>query len=195
MSNIIKTKIYYLIFFILIFLLIGGLLFFKLNSQKKLEQEIKNNSQTSMELLSPAFNNNDFIPQKYTCDGENISPPLIIKEVPQGTKSLVLIVDDPDAPIKVWVHWLVWNISPSVKEIKEGEKVEGAVEGLNDFGRNSYGGPCPPRGVHHYHFKLYALNKTINLPSSSRKKDLEEAILGSVIAKAELVGLYQRKRR
>ncbi len=194
MSNMIKTKIYYLIFFILIFSLIGGLLFFKLNSQKKLEQEIKNNSQTSMELLSSAFNNNDFIPQKYTCDGEDINPPLVIKEVPEGTKSLVLIVDDPDAPMKVWVHWLVWNIPPSVKEIKEGEKVEGAVEGLNDFGRNSYGGPCPPYGTHHYHFKLYALNKTINLPSSSGKKDLEKAISGSIIAKTELIGLYQRKR-
>jgi len=145
-----------------------------------------------MKITSPAFENNQMIPQKYTCDGENINPPLQINDIPAGTQSLVLIVDDPDAPSGDWVHWLVWNINPATKLISENESPQGAIQGINDFGKQNYGGPCPPSGIHHYQFKIYALNTTLNLTSSSRKKDLEKAIENHILDKEILIGLYQR---
>lgn len=145
-----------------------------------------------MKLKSSAFENNTMIPQKYTCDGENISPPLQIEGVPEGTQSLVLIVDDPDAPMGDWVHWLVWNIKADTKEIAEGQVPEGSFQGTNDFGRLDYGGPCPPSGTHRYFFKLYALDTTVNLAEGARKKDLESAIEGHVLEQTSLVGLYKR---
>jgi len=145
-----------------------------------------------MKITSPAFENNQMIPQKYTCDGEDINPPLQINDIPAGTQSLVLIVDDPDAPSGDWVHWLVWNINSETKLISENESPQGAIQGINDFGKQNYGGPCPPSGIHHYQFKIYALNTTLNLTSSSRKKDLETAIENHILDKALLIGLYQR---
>jgi Raf kinase inhibitor-like YbhB/YbcL family protein len=145
-----------------------------------------------MKIESPAFENNQSILSKYTCDGENISPPLKINDVPEGTKSLVLIVDDPDAPVGTWVHWTVWNINPQTKEIPEGVEPEGAVEGLTDFGSPGYGGPCPPSGKHRYFFKLYALDILLSLDSSAETKDIEEAMEGHILDKAELIGLYSR---
>ncbi len=146
-----------------------------------------------MRLTSSAFENNQFIPAKYTCDGEDINPPLLISDVPEGTKSLVLIVDDPDAPMGTWDHWVVWNINPSTEKIEEGQTPEGAVEGMNDFQKHPYGGPCPPSGIHHYHFKLYALDKILDIDASSRKEDVEKAMEGSILAQSELIGLYQRQ--
>jgi len=145
-----------------------------------------------MKIASSAFENKQMIPQKYTCDGENINPPLQITEVPSNTQSLVLIVDDPDAPSGDWVHWLVWNINPETKLITENESPQGAIQGTNDFGKQNYGGPCPPSGIHHYQFKIYALDTTLNLPSSSRKKDLETAMANHILDKDMLIGLYQR---
>ena len=145
-----------------------------------------------MKIASSAFENKQMIPQKYTCDGENINPPLQITEVPSNTQSLVLIVDDPDAPSGDWVHWLVWNINPETKLITENESPQGAIQGTNDFGKQNYGGPCPPSGIHHYQFKIYALDTTLNLPSSSRKKDLEKAMANHILDKDMLIGLYQR---
>jgi len=145
-----------------------------------------------MTLTSPVFKNNQMIPVKYTCDGENVNPPLKIKEVPEEAESLVLIVDDPDAPVGTWVHWLVWNIDPSFPLIQENVLSFGAVEGLNDFGKNSYGGPCPPSGMHRYYFKLYALDKKLGLEPSSRKGDLEKIMEGSILEQVELIGFYQR---
>ena len=145
-----------------------------------------------MKITSPAFADKQMIPQKYTCDGENINPPLQITEVPSNTQSLVLIVDDPDAPSGDWVHWLVWNINPETKLITENESPQGAIQGTNDFGKQNYGGPCPPSGIHHYQFKIYGLDTTLNLSSSSRKKDLETAMANHILDKDMLIGLYQR---
>jgi Raf kinase inhibitor-like YbhB/YbcL family protein len=144
-----------------------------------------------LRVKSSAFEHNGLIPRKYTCDGEDVNPPLTIEGIPEGTQSLALVVDDPDAPMGTWDHWVVWNIPPASKEIKE-NSVPG-VEGMNDFRRHSYGGPCPPGGTHRYFFKVYALDAKLNLNANSRKKDLEKAMQGHVLAKGELVGRYSRK--
>jgi len=157
-------------------------------------RDLVNNSTviTLRELIikSSAFANNGSIPTKYTCDGEDVNPPLNIEGIPQETQSLALTVDDPDAPMGTWDHWVVWNISPS-NEIKE-NTIPG-VEGMNDFRKHSYGGPCPPSGTHRYFFKVYALDTKLNLSSNSRKKDLEKAMQGHILAKGETIGRYSRR--
>lgn len=146
-----------------------------------------------MKILSQAFKNNARIPAKYTCDGENVNPPLEIHEVPGNTQSLVLIMDDPDAPIEGdWVHWLVWNINPKTTEIAENSVPTGAQQGANTRGNQNYGGPCPPSGTHRYFFKLYALDIKLDLPPSTDKVILEKAMNGHVLEQTELIGLYQR---
>jgi len=145
-----------------------------------------------MELTSNAFENNGFIPPKYTCDGDNISPPLDISNVPNSAQSLALVVDDPDAPGGDWVHWLVWNISPNLGKIPEGEAPENSSQGTTDFGQSEYGGPCPPSGTHRYQFKLYALDTNINLDSVAQKANLEAAMQGHILDQAILFGLYKR---
>lgn len=146
-----------------------------------------------MKLTSPAFKNNEKIPAKYTCDGDDINPPLQIDEVPTNTQSLVLIVDDPDAPAGDWVHWTLWNINPQIKEITENSIPKEAVEGMTDFGKPGYGGPCPPSGIHHYFFKLYALDTQLNLAPSINKTKVVLTIQGHILAQAELIGLYSRQ--
>ncbi len=146
-----------------------------------------------MKISSPAFEANQTIPSKYTCDGENINPPLQIYDVPAGAKSLVLISDDPDAPMGTWVHWTVWNILPETKEIGENSAPVGAVEGMTSFGNNGYGGPCPPSGTHRYFFKLYALDTILDLPQFAKAADVEKAMVGHILDKAELIGLYKRE--
>jgi hypothetical protein len=148
-----------------------------------------------MELKSSAFKNNQFIPSKYTCDGEDINPPLKISAIPKNTKSLTLIVDDPDASGGTFVHWIVWNINPAIRKIFENSILSGAIEGLTDFGKTGYGGPCPPSGIHHYQFKLYALDTKLKFLSlaDADKIELERAMEGHILAKANLVGLYQRR--
>ncbi len=177
-----------LILILLLGVLVSGAILFL--SRKNTHQDAVFKKSLGMMLSSGAFTNNSKIPAKYTCDGENVSPPLEISEVPVNTKSIVLIVDDPDAPVGDWVHWLVWNISASVTVI-EGALPEGAIQGKNDFGNNSYGGPCPPGGTHRYQFKLYALDTTLNLPEETRKGQLEKAMEGHVLDKATLTGLYR----
>jgi len=140
-------------------------------------------------ITSSVFENKEFIPSKYTCDGEDVNPPLTIERIPEKTKSLVLIVDDPDAPSGIWDHWIVWDIPPTNK-IKE-DSVPG-VEGTNDFNKRSYGGPCPPSGTHRYFFKVYALDAKLNLDQGSRRAEIQEAMEGHILAKGELVGLYER---
>ena len=140
-------------------------------------------------ISSPAFENNGIIPPKYTCSGEDVNPQLNIEGIPKETKSLVLIVDDPDAPMGDWVHWIVWNIPPK-KRIKE-KSIPG-VEGMNDFGKHSYGGPCPPSGTHRYFFKVYALDTELSINVHTRKKELEKNIAGHILAKGELVGLFKK---
>jgi Raf kinase inhibitor-like YbhB/YbcL family protein len=145
-----------------------------------------------MEVTS-VFGNMSLIPRKYTCDGEDINPPLRIRSLPENAKSLAVIVDDPDAPMRTFVHWVAWNINPS-EEIKE-DVHEDFAQGKNDFGNLSYNGPCPPRGhgIHHYHFKIYALDTVLDLNIGSTKKHLEKAMKGHIISSSELIGLYERK--
>lgn len=148
---------------------------------------------TDLPITSPAFVHKTAIPARYTCDGLDINPPLTFDAVPDGAKSLALIVDDPDAPAGMWVHWVVWNIPPHVREIKENRLPAGVTQGLNDWKRNRYGGPCPPSGTHRYFFKIYALDTTLNLPLSTKKDELEHAMRGHIIAQSELMGTYRRK--
>lgn len=145
----------------------------------------------TLNVSSPVFVNNSDIPVKYTCDGENVNPPLSIGKIPANTKSLVIIVDDPDAPFKTWIHWIVWNIMP-VKKISE--KNSAGVEGTNDFGQYNYEGPCPPSGTHHYHFKVYALDEVLNLKLGSTVHELEKEMSTHIIAFGELIGVYKMKK-
>lgn len=146
-----------------------------------------------MKLSSTAFAHKGTIPALYTCDGRDINPPLKIEQAPTEARSLALIVDDPDAPVGMWVHWVVWNIPPQTAEIRENSVPTGAQQGRNDWRRNSYGGPCPPSGTHRYFFKLYALDTTLNLGTITTKSDLEKAMQGHIVAQAQLIGLYQRR--
>jgi Raf kinase inhibitor-like YbhB/YbcL family protein len=151
---------------------------------------------TKMENLtvtSPAFSTGAAIPAKYTCDGEDVSPPLIFGAVPAGTRSLTLIMDDPDAPVGTWVHWVVWNIPAQTREIPENSLPAGAAQGKNDWKHTDYGGPCPPSRTHHYFFKLYALDTVLNLGASTTKADLERAIQGHILARGELMGTYRKR--
>ena len=145
----------------------------------------------ALKLTSPAFDNNGTMPAKYACDGDNISPQLNIQGVPESAVSLVLIVDDPDAPAGTWVHWVVWNIPADASVIDEGA-VPG-TQGLNDFKKHEYGGPCPPSGTHHYMFRLYALDTELDLDENSKKSDVEKAMKGHILAQTKLVGLYSRQ--
>jgi Raf kinase inhibitor-like YbhB/YbcL family protein len=157
----------------------------------------------AMTLASPAFKQDGQIRSKYTCEGDNISPPLAWDGVPEGTKSLVLIIDDPDAPDPkapqlVWVHWVVYNIPPDTKGLPENVSKaglpQGTTLGVNDFKKTSYGGPCPPIGRHRYFHKLYALDTTLDL-SKATKPEIELAMKGHVLASAELIGTYQKGDR
>src|SRR3990167_6916114 len=147
-----------------------------------------------MQITSTAFSHKGPIPAKYTCDGKDFSPPLQFSDVPANTKSLVLIVDDPDALGKTWVHWTTWNIDPQTVGIPEGEFPNGSVQGVTDFGEVGYGGPCPPGGTHRYFFKLYALDTSLNIPYQAKKEDIEKAMAGHVIDQAQLTGVYSRGR-
>ncbi len=146
-----------------------------------------------MKISSSAFQENSSIPSTYTCDGKDINPPLKFDGVPASAKSLALIVDDPDAPRGTWVHWVVWNIDPKTPEIKEDSVPAGAAQGVTDFKRNDYGGPCPPSGSHRYFFKLYALDSILTLQPHTTKADLEKAMQGHIIEKAAIIGLYRRE--
>ena len=145
----------------------------------------------SMEISSPEFEHHQSIPKKYTCQGDDVNPPLKIADIPPGAKCLVLIVDDPDAPMGPWDHWIIWNIQP-VEQISENSVPMGAVEGKNSWGKNQYGGPCPPSGTHRYFFKLYALDSLLELPSDSGKADVEKAMEGHVIGESQLIGVYEK---
>ncbi len=144
-----------------------------------------------MRIASPGFANHSRIPIRYTGEGEDISPPLRFEDLPSDTQSLAIIVDDPDAPRGTFNHWVAWNLSKD--ELFLPENVQGLKEGINDFGQNGYGGPMPPHGPpHRYFFKLFALNTTLDLPEGAKKKELEEAIEGHILATAQLIGLYER---
>ena len=144
-----------------------------------------------MRIISPSFKNNEKMPARFTYDGEDINPALEIKNLPEGTKSLALIADDPDAPMKTSVHWVAYD-NPSANYINE-NSVPGK-QGINDSGGKKYHGPCPPSGTHRYYFKVYALSKILGLGEGVSKEELEKAMRGSVLSSAELVGLYNREK-
>lgn len=148
-------------------------------------------------VKSPAFGQMGMIPSQYTCDGKNMSPTLTIENVPANAKSLALIVDDPDAPAGTWVHWVMYDIPPQTKVLKAGISQkdvlpDGSVQGINDFHKIEYGGPCPPNGKHRYFFKLYALNKTLNIQAGASKTRLLTYMEGHIVGYGELIGQYKR---
>jgi Raf kinase inhibitor-like YbhB/YbcL family protein len=144
-----------------------------------------------MIIESPDFQDHQMIPKRYTCEGENLSPPLEFRNIPQGTLSFVLIVDDPDAPHGIYNHWITWNLS--AQELKLSAGVDVPKQGINSFGIRGYRGPCPPEGKpHRYFFKLYALDIVLDLPENTTKNALEAAMKGHVLETAQLIGLYKR---
>lgn len=152
--------------------------------------------------ITSSFKNGDFIPKKYTCEGEDISPELVITEIPANAKAIAIICDDPDAPVGTFVHWVLWNLPVKgtklvvAENFKKVDKLaDGTRQGYNDFGKVGYNGPCPPRGhgAHHYHFKVYALDTTLDIKGNVKKADLEKAMKGHILAQGEIVGLYERK--
>lgn len=144
-----------------------------------------------MKLTSPAFTEGATIPERFTCEGDDVSPALAWSGAPAGTKSFALICDDPDAPAKIWVHWVVWGISPDAAALPEG--FDGAHQGMTDSRRAGYGGPCPPPGKpHRYYFKLYALSGALDLPPRASKADVERAMQGKILAEASLMGRFGR---
>lgn len=152
-----------------------------------------------MKLTTPAFSDGGAIPPKYMCDGENVSPPLEWSGLPAGAKCLALIMDDPDAPRGVFLHWLIYGIPASESGLAEGigeggEQAGGGTQGRNDFGDIGYGGPCPPSGTHRYYFRLFALDSDIPLKSGASRKQLESAMAGHVLGQTELMGRYTRSR-
>jgi len=149
----------------------------------------------NLKVSSQAFESKGDLPGRYTCDGENVNPSLRIENVPPEAKSLALVFDDMDAPRGTYVHWILWNIDPGIREIKENSVPEGAIQGTNDFKKRSYGGPCPPTRAHRYAFKIYALDVCLLLDPASAKADLEKAMVGHVIAKAEITIRYKRKSK
>lgn len=186
---------------VLIFLLAGILLisgcFEKENAGKPVSNESpeagkgdENMNIQNIKVFSSAFAANGSIPVKYTCNGTNVNPPLEFEGIPEEAESLVLIVDDPDAPMKTFTHWIVWNIEP-VAKIEE-DSIPG-VEGMNDFKKIGYGGPCPPSGTHRYFFRVYALDRQLDLKAGAGRKDLEKGMIGHIIAEGELMGKYSKK--
>jgi Raf kinase inhibitor-like YbhB/YbcL family protein len=156
-----------------------------------------NNRRNEMKLLSSAFQHEGMIPDKFSCKGQDISPPLKWENAPAGSKSFVLICDDPDAPMGTWDHWLLFNIPASVTELQEGvpaqaELPNGARHGKNSWGRMDYGGPCPPGGTHRYFFKFYALDTLLDLEPGVSKKELMNAMQGHILDQTQLMGKFKR---
>lgn len=187
-----KLEIKYLYVFLFAIFIFGSSEYVYVEGGKSME------TTTKLKINSSVFETGAMIPGKYTCDGEDISPPLSWDGVPNGTQSLALINDDPDAPMGTWVHWVIYDIPATVKEFKENIPKEkklsdGTLQGITDFKRIGYGGPCPPSGTHRYFFKLYALDTKLNFDSGATKKQIEDAMKGHILAQAELVGKYARK--
>jgi Raf kinase inhibitor-like YbhB/YbcL family protein len=151
----------------------------------------------TMELTSSAFSEGAMIPNKYTCDGADVSPPLNWGALPAGTKSLALVCDDPDAPVGTWVHWVYYDIPAETEGLPENvatdeRPAQGGTQGINDFRKMGYGGPCPPGGTHRYYFKLYALDTTLNLSPGATKKQVLKAMENHIIGQTQLMGKYRR---
>jgi hypothetical protein len=148
---------------------------------------------SKVRVTSSDFQEGATIPSKFTCDGADTSPPLQIVDVPSGAKSLALIVDDPDAPSGLFTHWIIWNISPHTSNIGEGTAPSG-VQGTNDFGKPGYGGPCPPSGTHRYYFKVFALDRELDLTVGAKRAQLDATMKGHVVAQGQLIGRYSKQK-
>ncbi len=151
-----------------------------------------------MKIISSAFDEGAMIPEKYTCDNIDISPPLKWSSIPEGTKTFAIICDDPDAPMGTWVHWVIYNLPADINELSENIPpseilTNGAKQGRNDFGKIGYGGPCPPGGTHRYYFKVYALSKELMVESGITKSELLKAMEGYILSEGKLMGRYKRR--
>jgi Raf kinase inhibitor-like YbhB/YbcL family protein len=189
----IEMKKYFFCFFAIVCLITGTIE--TLQAKGQINHKIKGGK--IMEITSSSFNNEDIIPAKYTCDGQNISPPLSWSGAPKETKSFALICDDPDAPAGTWVHWVIFDIPASINSLPEKVVKQEEIAGLGKNGKNSsrrygYDGPCPPSGTHRYYFKLYALDTMLNLNAGLSKEDLLKAMKGHVLAEAQVMGRYKR---
>ena len=189
------------ILIIVVILVLLGIIVYQ-RSKTNSTKNYPNLAKSSMKISSPAFTNNSSIPSKYTCEGENVNPPLVFEDIPENTQSLVLIMDDPDIPefvkekynIEVWDHWVIYNIPSDIQEIQENTKPEGK-EGVNTGGDIGYMGPCPPDREHRYFFRLYALDTNLDLPEGANRYEVEQAMQGHIIDKAELIGLYEKQNK
>ncbi len=181
-------------------LLVSGILFCACqNNDSKQKEEPKDTggNQMAFKITSPAFKEGELIPKKFTCDSSDISPALNWSGAPETTRSFALICDDPDAPMGTWVHWVLYNLPPNLSGLAEAiphsdTLTNGARQGITDFGRPGYGGPCPPRGTHRYFFKLYALDTMLTLEGKVTKDDIEAAMKGHILAQCQLMGRYKR---
>jgi Raf kinase inhibitor-like YbhB/YbcL family protein len=168
-----------------------------LQDREEVHSKMKGGKSMEIKITSSAFEEGGMIPKRYTCDGEDVSPPLAWTAVPHGTKSLALICDDPDAPMGTWVHWVLFNIPADTGQFPANlptDKVleSGARHGVNDFRKSGYGGPCPPSGTHRYYFKLYALDTQLDLGPGATKAQLMDAMEGHILAQGQLMGRYKR---
>lgn len=147
-----------------------------------------------MKIESPEFGNESIMPPKFTCDGEDLAPPLRLSGIPKEAKTVALVVEDPDAPSGKWIHWTVWDMTAAPTLTVEGDLPAGAKEGVTSYGKTGYGGPCPPSGTHRYFFKAFALDCELDLPTETMADGLMAAMEGHVLDKAQLIGLYRRQQ-
>jgi Raf kinase inhibitor-like YbhB/YbcL family protein len=173
-------------------IIICTLIWFVFKPVSNFSSQTLNKKETKMQLKT-VFANNEEIPSIYTCDGKDLAPKLTISDVPANAKSLVLIVDDPDAPMKTWVHWILYNIPVSTIKIDAENLSSEIKQGMTDFKRTGWGGPCPPSGTHRYFFKLYAIDKILDINQGASKSEIEKEIEGHIIEKSEIIGIYKRK--
>lgn len=181
------------IIIIIVAVSLAGFWFFKNRPAGTSEENNPPINIANMQITSPAFGDQQAIPDKYSCNGQGINPPLEFKNIPASAQTLAFILDDPDAPNGTWTHWTLWNIATSTTQIAENSVPSEAVQGQTSAGQNVYGGPCPPSGTHHYNFKLYALDEKLTIPSYSTADKLVEAMQGHIVEQATLVGLYSKK--
>jgi len=183
---------------IVVFVAVSILLFCSCKDSKQADSGAVGGKKMEIKVTSSAFEEGSLIPPKYTCDGADISPPLRWDAVPEGTKSVALISDDPDAPVGTWVHWVLFNLPADTRELAENIPPDetlpnGAKQGTSDFGRIGYGGPCPPSGTHRYFFKIYALDTEIDLAAGAKKRQLLKAMEGHILGQGQLIGKYKRR--
>lgn len=145
-----------------------------------------------MQIKSEAFQDNGYLSAEFSCEGANSRPPLEVIDLPKGTQSIAIIVDDPDAPSGLFTHWIIWNIPATKSQLEKGQLPQGAIEGKNDFQNIGYGGPCPPHGEHRYNFEAYALDSTLDLPQGASYQELEAAMKGHVLETSSIVGRYRK---